>query len=177
MYQLMRKLSFTFTFTFLLIYFASHSQENLKIGHVNIPELVQQLPETDSIQQVLKKEADDMEKMFNEMLEEHDSNVRKYESEKNTYSEFVRNSKEKDLMEMTAKIQQYQQNANQQLQKRNMELLQPVYDKINGAIKKVALRNNFTYILDLSNGAVAYYSPLSENLNLLVLRELGINLH
>ena len=168
---------FTLTATFLFISISTYSQENLKIGHVNIPELVQQLPETDSIQQVLKKESDDMEKMFNEMLEEHDSNVRKFESEKNSYSEFVRNSKEQDLMEMAAKIEQYQQNANQQLQKRNMELLQPVYDKINGAIKKVALKNNFTYILDLSTGTVAYHSPSSENLNLLVLRELGINLH
>ena len=122
----MRKLSFALIAAFLLMFITTYSQENLKIGHVNIPELVQQLPETDSIQQVLKKESDDMEKMFNEMLEEHDSNVRKFESEKNSYSEFVRNSKEQDLMEMAAKIEQYQQNANQQLQKRNMELLQPV---------------------------------------------------
>lgn len=153
------------------------AQENLKIGHVNIQEIVQQLPVTDSIQNVLKKEADDMEKMFNEMLQEHETNVKKFDSEKNTYSDFVRSSKESDLMEMATKIQNYQQTANQQLQKRNMELIQPVYGKINGAIEKVALRNNFTYVLDLSNGSVAYHSPSSENLNPQVLKELGIIVH
>ena len=168
---------FTLTATFLFISISTYSQENLKIGHVNIPELVQQLPETDSIQQVLKKESDDMEKMFNEMLEEHDSNVRKFESEKNSYSEFVRNSKEQDLMEMAGKIQQYQQNANQQLQRRNMELLQPLYDKINNAIEKVSQKNNFTYVLDIGNGSVAYHSPSSKNLNPMVLMELGIKNH
>ena len=107
------------------------AQENLKIGHVNIQEIVQQLPVTDSIQSILKKEADDMEKMFNEMLQEHEANVKKFDVEKNTYSEFVRNSKENDLMEMATKIQNYQQTANQQLQRRNMELIQPVCDALN----------------------------------------------
>ena len=149
-------------------------QESLKIGHVSIQAIVQQLPETDSIQTVLKKEADDMEKLYNEMLQEHDANVKKYEAEKSTYSEFVRNAKESDLMEMATKIQNYQQTANQQLQRRNMELIQPVYEKINQAIETVALQNSFTYVLDLSNGTVAYHSPSSENLNALVMKELGI---
>ncbi|MEZ5104634.1 MAG: OmpH family outer membrane protein [Draconibacterium sp.] len=152
-------------------------QENLKIGHVNIQEIVKQLPETDTIQMLLKKEADDMEKMFNDMLKEHDSHVKKFEAEQNTYSEFVRKSRENDLMEMATKIQQYQQTANQQLQKRNMELIQPVYDKVNKAIEKVALENGFTYVLDLSNGGVAFHSPTSEDLNSLVLREIGIEKH
>jgi len=41
---------------------------------------------------------------------------------------------------------------------RNLELNQPVYQKLNNAISKVADRKNFTYILDLSNGAVAFHS-------------------
>lgn len=79
-----------------------------------------QLPMTDSIQQVLKQEADGMEQMYNDKIKEHDANVQKYEEEKSTYSEFVRNTKENDLMEASAKIQQYLQNANQQLQKRKI---------------------------------------------------------
>lgn len=167
--------TFILVLVFLLKVSSVGAQEYLKIGHVNIQELVQQLPETDSIQEVLKKEADDMEKMFEEMIAEHETNVKKFEAEKSSYSEFVRNSKETDLMEMASKIQQYQQNANQQLQKRNMELIQPVYENINKAIEKVALKNNFTYILDLSNGAVAFHSPSSKNLDSQVLTELGIN--
>ena len=173
----MKAILLIFIFSAVLPCALVYSQENLKIGHVNIQEIVQQLPVTDSIQTVLKKEADDMEKLFNEMLQEHDANVKKFDTEKNSYSEFVRNSKESDLMEMATKIQNYQQTANQQLQRRNMELIQPVYGKINNAIEKVALRNSLTYVLDLSNGSVAYHSPSSENLNPLVLKELGIIVH
>jgi hypothetical protein len=53
-------------------------------------------------------------------------------------------------------------------------LNQPVYQKLNAAISKVANRNSFTYILDLSNGSVVFHSADSHNLNQMVLDELGI---
>ena len=165
----------TFAFAILFCITAIHGQENLKIGHVNIQEILKQLPETDSIRIIMEQEASDMEELYQEMIREHEGNLKKYEAEKETYSEFIRTSKEKDLMEMSSKIQQFQQNANQQLQKRNMELIQPVYTKINDAIGKVALKNSFTYVLDLSTGAVAFQSPTSQNLNSIVLQELGLN--
>lgn len=150
------------------------AQENLKIGHVNIPEIMQQLPETDSLKQVLENETQDMEKMYGELISEHETAVKEYEENKTKYSEFVRNEKEKSLMEMAGKIQEFNQNANQQLQQRNMELLQPVYQKINATIEKIALENNYTYILDLSQGSVVFHSPASRNLNPLVLQALNI---
>jgi outer membrane protein len=150
------------------------SQENLKIGHVNIPEIIQKLPETDSVQALLKKETDELEKMYNEMVSEHDANVKKYEKEKAGYSEFIRQTKESELMDSADKIQQFQQNATQKVQKRNTDLLQPIYDKVNKAIKKVAANEGFTYILDVSNGTVVYQSPGSLNINPLVLKELGL---
>ena len=153
------------------------AQENLKIAHVNIPEIIQQMPETDSIRTVIDSETKEMEKMYGEMINEHEANITKFDEEKDTYSDFVREAKEKDLMEMAAKIQQFNQTANQQLQKRNMELLQPVYAKINSAIEKIAMENSFTYILDLSNGSVVYHAANSQDLNPLVLEELNIQSH
>lgn len=152
-------------------------QQNLKIGHINSQEILQQLPATDSIQQILAGKANEMEKLYNEMFEDHELNFQKFEEEKSTYSEFVRNSKQKELVDDEIKIQQFRQDATLQLQKRQSELFAPVYEKINQAIEKVSLTNSFTYILDLSTGAVAFFSPTSENLTPLVLKELGVELH
>ena len=150
------------------------AQQTLKIGHVNTAELISKMPENDSIQAVLDKEAKEMENMYAELISEHEKNVGKFETEKDNYSEFVRKTKESELIESAQKIQNFQQTAGQQLQKRNLELNQPVYQKLNSAISKVATRNNFTYILDLSNGAVAFHSASSQNINNRVLAELGI---
>ncbi len=173
----MKKIYFAFITVLLLKATTLCGQENLKIGHINSQEIIQQLPVNDSIQQVLNKEADEVEKMYNEMITEHEANLKKFEAEKSSYSEFVRNSKENDLMETATKIQQYPQNANQQLQKMQVKLYQPVQEKIKNAIEKVSLQNNFTYVLDLSSGAVVFFAPSSKNLNALVLNELGITNH
>ena len=73
---------------------------------------------------------------------------------------------------MAQKIQEYNQTAQQQLQKRNMELLKPVYDQINSLISDISLKSSFTYILDLGSGAVAYVAPTSENITPIVLEKL-----
>lgn len=96
------------------------AQQILKIGHVNTAGLIS----------------------------EHEKKVQKFEYEQETYSDFVRKTKESELMESAQKIQNFLKTAGQQLQKRNLELNQPVYQKLNAAISKVASRNSFTYILD-----------------------------
>lgn len=173
----MKALASTLVFILLFIFNSAAGQESLKIGHVNIQEILQKMPETDSIRLVIEKESSDMEELYQEMIMEHEDNLKKYNSEKDSYSDFVKSSKEKDLMEMSSKIQQFQQNANQQLQKRNMELVQPLYTKINEAISAVSLKNSYTYVLDLSSGAVAFHAPSSKNLNDIVLKELGVTIH
>ena len=170
----MKQKSILFIFVFSVSLFSGKAQEVLKIGHVNIPDLVQKMPEADSIQKVLTKEADEMEKMYSELIEEHQKNVQKYEDQMGTYSDFVKKTKESELVEAAGKIQKFQQDASQQLQKRNMELMQPVYKKLNNAIARVANQKSITYVLDLSNGTVVFHSTNSLNIDPLVLAELKI---
>ena len=150
----------------------SQAQSTLKIGHVNIQEIAQKHPATDSIRKVLEAETKEMENLYNEMLVEHDNKLGVFEKEKAGYSDFVRNSKENELIEMAQKIQEYNQTAQQQLQRQNMELLKPVYDQINSLISDISVKNSFTYILDVGSGAVAYVAPTSENITPLVLEKL-----
>ena len=168
-------MNFKLTAAFLIYAFSIQllqAQSTLKIGHVNIQEIVQKHPSTDSIRKVLEVETKEMENLYNEMLTEHETKLGVFEKEKAGYSDFVRNSKEKELIGMAQKIQEYNQTAQQQLQRRNMELLKPVYDQINSLISDISVKNSFTYILDLGSGAVAYVAPTSENITPLVLEKL-----
>ena len=82
--------------------------------------------------------------------------LEKYENEKATYSEFLKNTKEKELVDATQKIQEFRQSAGEQLEKRNLELMQPIYTKVNKAIEKIAVKNNYTYIFDINSGNIVY---------------------
>ncbi|QGY44476.1 hypothetical protein GM418_12645 [Maribellus comscasis] len=152
----------------------SFAQESLKIGHINYTEIVMKMPEMDSIQRILNKEAEEIENVYNELIEEHEKNVQKYEAEQESYSEFLKNTKQKELIEAAGKIQEFRQNAAEQLEKRNMELFHPVHLKIDKAIEQIARKNHYTYIFDIISGKIVYHSENSIDLNSIVLNELSI---
>jgi outer membrane protein len=94
-------MNFKLTAAFLISVFSIQliqAQSTLKIGHVNIQEIVQKHPSTDSIRKVLETETKEMENLYNEMLTEHENKLGVFEKEKAGYSDFVRNSKEKELI-------------------------------------------------------------------------------
>ncbi|HYQ58201.1 MAG TPA: hypothetical protein VEP89_12750, partial [Draconibacterium sp.] len=49
----------------------AQAQQSLKIGHVNIQELVQKHPSLDSLQAIVERESKDMEEIYQEMVETH----------------------------------------------------------------------------------------------------------
>jgi len=153
--------------------FSASAQSVLKIGHVNIQELVQKHPDTDSIHAVVEQEAKDMEDVFTDMQKQQQEKMEAFEAESDGYSDFMRQTKQQELLELAQKIERFNQTANQQIRNRNIELLQPIYNEVNEAIKTVAKENKFTYILDVSAGSVAYISADSEDITARVLEVLN----
>jgi outer membrane protein len=147
----------------------SYSQSQLKIGHVDIVKILSELPERDSAQVVMDKETKEIETTFEEMQVIYNKLVDDYTKGLPTYSELVKKAKEDEILDKQKRLQEFEQNATATLQKRNTELLQPIYEKIIKTIEKVATQNGFTYILDVSKGSIAFTSKDSQNIDSLVL--------
>jgi len=160
---------FILVFGFLLFTETSYSQSQLKIGHVDVMKILSELPERDSAQLVLDKETKEIESTFEEMQVIYNKLVDDYTKGLSTYSELVRKAKEDEILDKQKRLQEFEQNATATLQKRNTELLQPIYEKIIKTIEKVATENGFTYILDVSKGSIAFTSKDSQNIDPLVL--------
>ncbi len=148
------------------------SQNLLKIGHVNVNEIMNALPERDSAQLVLEKETKEVESTYEELVVAYNRLFNDYQQGLSTYSELVKKTKEAELMDKQNRLSEFRQNAETTLQRRNAELFQPIYDKIMKAIEKVANENGFTYILDIGGGSVVFSSKESQNLNQQVLKVL-----
>ena len=67
----------------------------------------------------------------------------------------------------------FEQESQQKLMAKSEELLQPMQDKVNNAIKMVAQENGYAYILDISQGSVLYADPTTD-VSALVKAKLGI---
>jgi outer membrane protein len=146
-----------------------YSQSQLKIGHVDIMKILSQLPARDSAQVIMDKETKEIETSFEEMQVIYNKLVDDYTKGQSTYSEIVRKAKEDEILDKQKRLQEFEQTATATLQKRNTELLQPIYEKIIKTIDKVANQNSFTYILDVSKGSVPFTSKDSQNIDPLVL--------
>ncbi len=75
---------------------------------------------------------------------------------------------------MQQNIQQFQETAQQGMQQKQAELMQPILDKIQKAISEVGKEGGFTYIFDLATQSVAYYSADSQDVTDLVKQKLNI---
>lgn len=159
-------------------FLATAQVKPLRLGYTNVDYLISLHPDSKKIdgdlrtyRTTLDREAETLGKEFREKYET-------YEKGKNMMSEPTRASKEKDIMQLQERIQEFQRNAEADLQKKQMELLQPVLDKIQKAIDAVANENGYTYVFNSDAGAgttpILLHGPENDNITDLVLKKLGV---
>jgi outer membrane protein len=150
------------------------AQKDYKFGHINSNELLSVMPERDSARIEIQSYSQMLQQEMEAMQVELQTKYTTYMEKQETYSDLVRQSKEQEIQEMQQRIQSFQQTAQQDLQQKEAELFQPIMDKAQAAIEKVAKANGFTYIFDLGAGGVLYFSEQSTDILPLVKKELGI---
>jgi len=145
-----------------------------KFGHINSNELLSVMPERDSARIELQSYSQMLQQEMEAMQVEYQNKVNTYLEKQETYSDLVKQSKETELQEMQRRVQEFQATAQQDYQQKEAEIFQPIMDKAQAAIEKVAKANGFTYVFDLGAGGVLYFSEKSIDILPLVKKELGI---
>jgi len=158
---------------FLLIGTTSFAQ-NLKFGHINSQELLSLMPERDSAQLTLENYATQLEEQLETMQVEYNTKVQQYLANQENYTDLIKQTKEQELADMQERIQGFQTTAQQEIQQKEAQLIQPIIDKAEQAIKDVAEEEGFTYIFDLARGSILYFSETSQDILPLVKIKLNI---
>ncbi len=158
----------------LFVVASSVNAQNFKFGHINSQELLMSMPERDSAESKLKKYAQDLQDQIETLGVEYNRKAQDYVQKKATFTDAIREIKEKELNDLQQRAQEFEQTAQQDYQRMQGELMKPIMDKANEAIKKVAKANAFTYIFDVATGGVVYFSEQSTDILPLVKKELGI---
>jgi outer membrane protein len=146
-----------------------------KIAHVNLDSLISLMPESKAAQVSVQNYGKQLEQQVTVMQTELQTKYTEYQEKSKDMAEVVRASKEKELNDLNTRIQEFQQQAQVDYQKKTAELSKPVYDKAKQAIDQVAKENGYKYALDTSTGLVLYTEPADDILGL-VAKKLGIAL-
>ena len=165
----------------LMIVFAlvgqSATAQSFKFGHINSYELIQSMPEYDSATVKLEKFRKELVNALELMQVEWNNKSDSYQKESKNLSDIVKQTKEQELMDIQKRIQDFQTNAQQQLQNKQAELFQPIVGKVDKAIKDVGKENGFLYVFDISaSKATLLYFDEAKSINVmpLVKTKLGL---
>lgn len=147
------------------------AQKNIKLGHINSQELLQIMPGRDSVQNILQSELTELESTLQAMRTELEKLYNDYQANQSGWTELIRSTKQREIQDMGARMQEFQENAQKQLQDREAALTKPIVDRAKKAIEDVAREGGYTYIFD---GAALLYSQDSEDIMPLVKKKLGL---
>lgn len=159
---------FVSLFSLIIIFASSGYSQSIKFGHINSDELIQAMPEYDSATAKLEKLRKELVNALDLMTVELNNKSDSYNKESKNLTDIVRQTKEQELVDLNKRIQDFQQNAQTQLQNKQVELFQPIYTKVDKAIKDVGKENGFLYIFDTSKGSLLYFDE-TKSVNVLSL--------
>ena len=161
------------TFLALLCILTLSSIAQNKFGYIDSQELLMLMPERKTAEIEVQEFAKSLEAQLGSMTAEYQQSVQEYQANESTYTDLVKQDKVAEITSLEQRIQAFQQNAQQSLQAKEQELLEPILSKARKAIEDVATEGGYTYIFDKSIGSILYAKE-SENILSLVKKKLGL---
>ncbi|GAB4014733.1 OmpH/Skp family outer membrane protein [Spirosoma koreense] len=151
----------------------------LKLGYTNIDYVLSQTPEAKDIQNQLTIQRTQSENELKRMQTELQGKYESYEKGAAQMSDVIRKDRETELQSLQTRIQEFGRTAEQSLQAKYQQLVNPVVQKIQKAIDGVAKDNGYQYVFNLDAGAntipILLVAPEENNITELVLKKLGID--
>ena len=138
------------TILFLFAVFTMSAQS--KVAHINSQALISEMPEVKEAQAQLEKLQKTYATEIEASMKEYQTKLQTYSADAQNQTEVTNQARQKELAGMEQNIQLYQQTAQQDIQKKQAELLKPLVEKAKAAIQKVAKAQGFDYVIDATEG-------------------------
>lgn len=144
-----------------------------KLGHIDRKQLMMMLPERKDAEAKMQAFAGQLEARLKAMGSEYQTKLDEANKNAATMTNTEKEMAMRELQELEKRITDAQEKAQEDLAKQEEELLAPMVEKTNTAIRDVAAAGSFTYIFDTSAGFVLYYDK-GEDILPAVKAKLGI---
>ena len=159
----------------LLLLIAPMSVFAQKFGHVKFAEILTVMPEYTKAQTDIQAQQKQYEDEMKRASDELTKKFTEYQQEQANLPKNIQERRQKELQELNEKGMQFQADAQQQLQKAFAEMMEPIYKKIDDAIKAVGQEGGYVYIFDLNRTDIPFVNEsLSTDVTPAVKGKLGL---
>lgn len=156
---------------------ATAQHKHQKIGYTNVEDILIEMPESKQVESELKSYKTQLDNQIQAKMKDFQDKYENYQKGASLMSEVIRADKERELRGMQEQIEAFQKDAEQSMQKKQVELLDPVLKRIQKAIDDVAAENGYTYIFNTEAGygsSIMLYMPKEDDISSLVKKKLNI---
>ena len=126
-----------------------------KLGRVNFTELYQLAPEADAAREQITAMQNEAQETFSSMVEEYQSKATQFQQKSATWTAAIKDAKQKELVDIEARIQEFQQTISQELQQKQAELMNPIMEKAQKAVQDLAKAQGIIAVFD--SGSALYF--------------------
>lgn len=148
----------------------------MKVGFADVEYIFSQMPESKTIESELQALQTQLKKQIDAKIADFQKKLAEYQQFGANVPEAVRQNTERELRQMQENIEKLQQDAQNEMQRKQTQLMDPVYQKVGKAIEDVAKENGFSLILNnqISGLDVILYGDEKLDVSDLVLKKLGV---
>ena len=123
-----------------------------QVAHINSEELVASMPETKAMQDELKVLGQNYDTEYKAQTNALKAKLQKYQTEAQTKTPEENEKRSQEVAEIQQKLQLYLRSAQEEIQKKELDLLKPIIEKAQTAIQAVAKEKGVKYVLDSTPG-------------------------
>ena len=122
-----------------------------KFAYVDFNELVMLMPEMDEARATIEENSKTNEEILMTMYQEYQSKVQQYEEKAATWTQSVREIKEKEIMDIQSRLEQTQQTLQQEIQQLQQQLQAPIIEKENNVVTELAKAQGVAAVFEKSS--------------------------
>lgn len=150
------------------------SAQTLKIGLVDQNEIVSKMPDTAAAQKQIEEVSKKYDEEYNKLGEEMKRMYDELQNMKQDELPAIRERKTREFSDYQQKIQQFEQQAMNDLQKMQADLMNPIIQKVRAAIEAVGKEGGYSLIQDKNPQITIYFEAPVVDITPDVKAKLGI---
>ncbi|NOZ36208.1 MAG: OmpH family outer membrane protein [Chlorobi bacterium] len=155
----------------LVLVFSGMNAQKFKYGHIDGQAVYKMMPETQKADTLYAHFVKQLEDQIKNMQDEYNAKVKEYKANEATLSDIIKQTKADEINSLGKRIQKFQVSAQTEAGKKQKELYEPVKKKFDEALKAVAKKYGYKFIIDKN---VLLYSDDADDVTKLVKTQLGI---
>lgn len=160
----------------LLLSAHSYAQDvtQVRVGYINTAEILDAYPQKEQATQQLISLSENYKSELELMQNEYNKKYSDYITYQASLAENIKLRRMQELTELEHRIQEFMELGQRDIELQEQEMLEPLREQINNAVREVGIEQNFTVIYDMANPGIAFVSPNAVDANLYVMQKLGI---